>query len=199
MLFTQAIDTLNIQAAAVEAKIAQLQEQLSQIQSQIQAVKSVEQAAESAITQVRQALSGIRAIDESLEADFRSEVEACFSPTATPILLEAGDDEDEDLPPQPSPMDDAGDFVIAEAIGEIESVESEVESPQPVDGEQEILPDLRAWTIAELRATIAHLKLEAPKRATKIALIQELVRAFANKEVSKSSIVEALEVSKALK
>jgi hypothetical protein len=188
-MFTQAIDALQFQAATVEGQIAQLQEKLSQIQSQIQAVQSVEQAAKSAIAQVKQAIAGIRAIDASLEDSFHQEVEACFSPSTvtTPILLEAGDDnnEDEDLSPQPSP--DAGDdFVIAEAIGEIE-----IEVLQSED--EEILPDLRDWTAAELRKAIESLGLPAPKKGgTKLALIQIIGKAHGSNQVSKDEILEAL-------
>lgn len=181
-MFTNAVTALENQAQQIEAQIAQLHEQLSQVQSQIQAVKSVEQAAESAVAQVQQALSGIRAIDPTLESQFQEQVEACFSGKEVNLLKAAIDYDETDGDEPESPIDP--DIEIAKIVGEVEP-----ETPQE---EPEILPDLRAWKLTELKEVVTNLGGTIPKKATKTDLICEIGRLRAREGVSIAKIKEAL-------
>lgn len=183
MLFNRAIDQLSQQAQAVELQIAALQEQLSQIQSQIQAVRSVEQAAESAITQVKQALAGIRQIDPSLETQFEGEIQACFDGQEVNLLKAAIDYDETEPQTEPEAPTDP-DIKIAEVVGEIEP-----ETPQE---QPETLPNLIAWTVAELRKAIERLGGQVPKKASKKDLIMEIVRIHHHEKVSVDRIKEVL-------
>lgn len=190
MLFNTAIDQLNAVAAKIEAQIEELQNQLSQVQSQIQAVRSVEQAAESAVGQVRQALNGIRAIDPTLEDQFRAAVldqfgasPEAFFPPAPDAPAPEGDPE----PDAPTPtvevapegrltdslrqmQDDLQD--IEDRIVEIEmgGTVLTVEPPKEVER-----PTLMGYTVKELRRAIDELSLEQPpSKASKMEIIRYL-------------------------
>ena len=178
MLFNTAIENLNAVAAKIEAQIEQLQNQLSQVQSQIQAVRSVEQAAESAVGQVRQAINGIRAIDPTLENDFRDAILDQFGASPESFLAPAPDaptPDDSTEPDAPVPTVE----VVEDADTEDRIVEVEIEMGGTVltvePPEDVARPTLMGYTIKELRRAIDQLSLEQPPaKASKVEIVRHL-------------------------
>lgn len=179
MLFNSKIAHLNDHVAHIEYQIEALQAQLSKVQSQIQAVQSVEQAAESACAQVRQAINGIRSIDPELEETFKQAVLSQFGEEPQAYLPPQENDTKEEEPTTPDAPTDKPDTPDPKEAAEPEDKTVEVVYAETVlNIEAPEYPELRGYTVKELRKMLGVLGCETPSTKVRKQELIDLLKQF---------------------
>jgi hypothetical protein len=102
MLFNSRLQEVNSSIFAVQEQISALQAQLHDLQLFQQQLAGIDQAADSAFNQVEHAVQQILAVSPDDLAAFKAAIESLFN---TPLQLPAAKLADDEVTPEPAPID----------------------------------------------------------------------------------------------